>query len=210
MEQLQATLKTTQDELKASQDELEKMRAKASELENEVETVHTEQSSADSTAEARESEAADLRMQLSLLQEEFDAATQNAASELERTRLEAETLAAAKIALEMELAALREEVEGGQGEAHAIRAQAEEAAQAVKNKDIALNEAYDHAVTVQRQLEQRESELELAQGELESLRTEIAALDEGKGRDGATHTAVAVRSRRRVGRAHLHHAQDEG
>ena len=180
VEQLQASLK-------AAQDELEKMRAKASELETEVESAHSEQSEADSVqseadsnAEARASESSDLQMQISLLQEEFDAATQNAASELEQARMEAETLAATKVALEAELSALREEVENEQGEMHALRAQAEESGQAAKNKEIALSEAYDHAVVVQRQLEQREEEFGVAQSELESLRTEIAALTKTK------------------------------
>ena len=181
VEQLQASLK-------AAQDELEKMRAKASELKTEVESAHSEQSEADSVqseadsnAEARASESSDLQMQISLLQEVFDAATQNAASELEQARMEAETLAATKVALEAELSALREEVENEQGEMHALRAQAEESGQAAKNKEIALSEAYDHAVVVQRQLEQREEEFGVAQSELESLRTEIAALTKTKG-----------------------------
>lgn len=174
VEQLQASLE-------AAEDDLGSIRSKASNLETEVESAHEEEAEADSTADARESEAADLRMQLSLLQEEFDAATQNAASEVEQARTEAEALAAIRIALDAELAALREEKENSQLEMTSLQTQVDETGEGSHNKDIALNEAYAHAVAVQQQMEECEEACAAAQSELEEMQNEVASLTAARG-----------------------------
>ncbi len=179
VEQLQASLKSAEDELAA-------VRAES------VEVVSEDEASDEATDEGGEPVVeeveveviemvddadSDLRMQLSLLQEQYDAATQNAASELEQARTEAEMLAAARIALETELAAAREEAGVAREEVESLRAQMEEAGAGTQNKEIALNEAYEHAAAVQSQLKACQEEVAAARGDVKKMQTEVKALE---------------------------------
>jgi len=204
--ELEAQLKATEDELaKLQPTEADDDGEKASEEEIEEESIaevsdeergentgdgtdesavadEVEEEAAVATAE--DNKVADLQMQLSLLQEEFDAAGQKSAADLTQSREEAEKLDATRIALAAELAALREQSASAQEDLDQLRAQSEKVDEGSQNKEIALTEAYTQERFEAAQLELGElklkvKELVVIRGELEERvaqsRAEVAS-----------------------------------
>ncbi len=196
--ELEAQLKATEDELvKLQPTEADDDGEKASEEEIEEESIAevSDEESGENTgdgtdesavadeveeeaavATAEDNKVADLQMQLSLLQEEFDAAGQKSAADLTQSREEAEKLDATRIALAAELAALREQSASAQEDLDQLRAQSEKVDEGSQNKEIALTEAYTQVVTTQQQLEECDERFEAAQLELGELKLQVKEL----------------------------------
>jgi len=134
---------------------------------------------ADSAANvaAMEKEVEELQAQLAQFQQEFDSASEDAASELGKARTEIEAAAAARIALENELAAARDDAGAARQELDALRAQIEETGTGSQNKEIALNEAYEHAAAVQNKLKNCQEEVATARSNLKEMQEKVSKLE---------------------------------
>jgi len=115
-------------------------------------------------------ELADLKMQLALLQDQFDKTKSSGVAEIDQLR---SNLAA----VTSQLAELTMDRDSIAAELAAVRTNSDSALHSLSTKDAALNEAYQRAVNLQRALEDREASFTAAQAELSSLRTDVAALN---------------------------------
>jgi chromosome segregation ATPase len=120
--------------------------------------------------QSRNIEVADLKMQLALLQDQFEKTKSGAASE-------AESLRATLQGRVDELSALTAERDALSAEVAAVKGSAEQAMQSISAKDAALNESYQRVVNLQRVLEDRDAALAAVQSELSTLRTDVASLN---------------------------------
>ncbi len=133
-----------------------------------------EKAAADTDLQSRNIEVADLKMQLALLQDQFDKTRVADTSDLDSLRGNLEA-ANAQIA---ELSTTRD---SALADLAAVRASSENALQSLSSKDAALNEAYQRAVNLQRALEDREAALNVAQNELRTAKIDVSALNSIKG-----------------------------
>ncbi|MDI9548643.1 MAG: hypothetical protein QM346_13695 [Chloroflexota bacterium] len=155
----------------AAEEQLAELRGKAESLAAELAAAQEEKADLAAQLEACASETADLKMQLALQQDappEGDPELVRAGEEVELAQPQPEPSVSAT-----EMEQLRAELDQA-------RARADKADQAAMSKDTALTEAYERAVALQRQLDEREKKLAAAQAELEGLRHEIAALSDVK------------------------------
>jgi len=150
--------------VQAAEEQLAELRRKVSALEADLATAQEQKASAEARLEAFAGETADLKTQLTAQQEELEVARSAPAVDLQDAPPSPQQTA------------LVAEVERLHDELSLARARAEKADQAAINKDTALVEAYGRAVSLQRQLEERETKFAAAQAELEKLRHDVAGL----------------------------------
>ncbi len=117
----------------------------------------------------RNIEVADAKMQLAMLQDQFDRAQSSAANELEELRARYEAAVA-------ENSQLREAYDSAQAGLATLEVEASTAAESARAREIALNEAYQRAVNLQRLLEDRERAVTDTQAELEAAKAKVEAL----------------------------------
>jgi len=127
----------------------------------------------DADLQTRNIELADAKMQLAMLQDQGERAQSTSASELEDLRARYE-------AAVNENSQMREALDASQSRVAAIADEATTAVESAKAREIALNEAYQRAVNLQRLIEDRERTLIDAQAELEAAREKVAALSAAK------------------------------
>lgn len=139
-----------------------------------IQKLTDEKAAADTDLQSRNIEVADLKMQLALLQDQFDKTRVADTGDLDSLRANLEA-ANAQIA---ELSTTRD---SALADLAAVRASSENALQALSSKDAALNEAYQRAVNLQRALEDREAALNVAQNELSTVKIDVSALNSIKG-----------------------------
>jgi chromosome segregation ATPase len=149
------TLSDVRQQLNGAQADVQRLSDEKAQMENEI--------------QSRNIESADLKMQLALLNDQFDKTRSAGLSEGDLMRGELD-------ALNAQLAQVTADRDSIAAEYAAVRGNSETALQALSNKDAALNEAYQRAVNLQRALEDRESVEATTSAELSSLRTEVAAL----------------------------------
>ncbi len=123
--------------------------------------------------QTRNIELADAKMQLAMAQDQSDRAQSSAAAELEDLRARYEAAVG-------ENSQMREAYDASQSKVSAIAAEATTANESAKAREIALNEAYQRAVNLQRLIEDRERALIDAQTELDSSKSMVAALSASK------------------------------
>ncbi len=123
--------------------------------------------------QTRNIEVADAKMQLAMLQDQSDRAQNSLAAELEELRVRYE-------AAVRENSQMREAYDGAQVKVAAVTAEANSAVESSKAREIALNEAYQRAVNLQRLIEDRERALLDTQAELDSAKTMVTALGASK------------------------------
>ena len=123
--------------------------------------------------QTRNIEVADAKMQLAMLHDQSDRAQNSLAAELEELRVRYE-------AAVRENSQMREAYDGAQVKVAAVTAEANSAVESSKAREIALNEAYQRAVNLQRLIEDRERALLDTQAELDSAKTMVTALGASK------------------------------
>jgi chromosome segregation ATPase len=149
--------------------------------------VTEERASFEADVQSRNIEVADLKMQLALLQDQFDKAKSSDAADAEALRsgldqrgAEIATLTAAVNAAAAERDKAAAERDQAAAELASARAGSDEAMKSLANKDAALNESYQRVVNLQRVLEDRDAALAAAQAELTAARTDLASLNSMK------------------------------
>jgi chromosome segregation ATPase len=163
VESLKSSMLTTENTLSDVRQQLNGAQA-------EVQRLSDEKAQMDNEIQSRNIESADLKMQLALLNDQFDKTRSAGLSEGDLMRGELDVLNA-------QLAQVTADRDSIAAEYAAVRGNSETALQALSNKDAALNEAYQRAVNLQRALEDRESVVATTSAELSSLRTEVATLN---------------------------------
>jgi chromosome segregation ATPase len=123
--------------------------------------------------QTRNIEVADAKMQLAMLQDQSDRAQNSLAAELEDLRARYE-------AAVRENSQMREAYDAAQAKVASVTAEASSAVESSKAREIALNEAYQRAVNLQRLIEDRERALLDTQVELDSTKTMVTALSASK------------------------------
>lgn len=156
--------------LTAGENNLGDVRTKLSAVQLDLQQVGEEKSSFEADVQSRNIEVADLKMQLALLQDQFDKTKGGAAAEAESLRANVQ----ARLG---EISALAAERDGLSAEVASVRSASEQALQSLSAKDAALNESYQRVVNLQRVLEDRDAALAGAQSELSTLRTDVSSLN---------------------------------
>ena len=146
------------------------MRTKLSAAQIDLQTLGEEKSTFEADVQSRNIEVADLKMQLALLQDQFEKSKGGAAAEVDSLR------STMQARLD-EIAALATERDALSAEVASVRSAAEQALQSLSSKDAALNESYQRVVNLQRVLEDRDAALAGAQSELTTLRTDVTSLN---------------------------------
>lgn len=160
-------LKTT---VAAGENSLNDVRSKLTTAQADLQKLGEEKSAFEADVQSRNIEVADLKMQLALLQDQYEK-TKNGAS------AEAESLRATLQNRADEVTALTADREALQAEVAAVKSAADQAMQSLSSKDAALNESYQRVVNLQRVLEDRDAALAAAQSELSVLRTDVSSLN---------------------------------
>lgn len=160
-------LKTT---VAAGENSLNDVRSKLTTAQADLQKLGEEKSAFEADVQSRNIEVADLKMQLALLQDQYEK-TKNGAS------AEAESLRATLQSRADEVTALTADREALQAEVAAVKSAADQAMQSLSSKDAALNESYQRVVNLQRVLEDRDAALAAAQSELSVLRTDVSSLN---------------------------------
>lgn len=182
----------------AGENSLADLRGKVSAAEAEAQRLGEERAVFEGDIQARNIEVADLKMQLALLQDQYDKGQGAAAAEVSSMRdaLQTRTQEVDMLASQRdELAAMRDELDAERkrlademeakmasagerfsAEIAAAKQNAELAMQSVSAKDAALNETYGRIMNLQRLLEESEAAYAKAQSELSTLRTDVTSL----------------------------------
>ena len=154
----------------AGENSLGDVRTKLSAAQIDLQTLGEEKSTFEADVQSRNIEVADLKMQLALLQDQFEKSKGGAAAEVDSLR------STMQARLD-EIAALATERDALSAEVASVRSAAEQALQSLSSKDAALNESYQRVVNLQRVLEDRDAALAGAQSELTTLRTDVTSLN---------------------------------
>lgn len=149
---------------------LGEVRKQLSSAQADAQRLTDEKAAMEADVQSSNIELADLKMQLALLQDQFDKTKSGTAAEIDQLR---SNLAAAT----SQVAALSAERDGTAAELATVKNSSDSALHSLSTKDAALNEAYQRAVNLQRALEDREASFTAAQAELTSLRTDVSALN---------------------------------
>lgn len=158
----------------ATESSLAETRKQLATAQNDLQAAVDQRVAIEADVQTRNIEAADIKMQLALLQDQFDKSKSSAAAEIDSLRND---LAAAQAKVNE----LSKDVGASEADLQAVRSSSESALQSLASKDAALNEAYQRVINLQNALDSREGALNAAQAELQSLRTEVAALNLVKG-----------------------------
>jgi chromosome segregation ATPase len=172
-DQMKGTLATTDSALNDS-------RAKLTATEASLQKVSEERAGFEADVQSRNIEVADLKMQLALLQDQFDKTKAGVVADAEVLRSGLDMRVAQVDSLTTERDSAIAERDQVQAELATVRASGEQAMQSIASKDAALNESYQRVVNLQRVLEDRDANLAAAQAELSSLRAEVAGLNSMK------------------------------
>lgn len=152
---------------------IDDLRQQMSALQEQLKSALEQKESLEADLQTRNIELADARMQLAMLQDQGERAQSANAAELEELRARYE-------AAVHENSQMRAALDATQARVAAIADEASTAAESAKAREIALNEAYQRAVNLQRLLEDRERALIDTQAELESAKTLVTALTASK------------------------------
>jgi chromosome segregation ATPase len=159
---------------------LNDVRGKLSAAEASLQQVTDERAGFEADVQSRNIEVADLKMQLALLQDQFDKAKSSDAADVETLRSGLDT----RVAEIAELTAARDgalaERDQAAAELASVRSSSDEVMKSLASKDAALNESYQRVVNLQRVLEDRDATLAAAQAELSAVRTDVASLNSMK------------------------------
>jgi chromosome segregation ATPase len=149
------------------------LRQQLSAVQEQLQAAVEQKESIDADLQTRNIELADAKMQLAMLQDQGERAQSASAAELEDLRARYE-------AAVHENSQMREALDVSQVRVSAIAEEATAAVESAKAREIALNEAYQRAVNLQRLVEDRERTLIDTQAELESAKTKVTALTASK------------------------------
>jgi chromosome segregation ATPase len=149
------------------------LRQQLSAVQEQLQVAVEQKESIDADLQTRNIELADAKMQLAMLQDQGERAQSASAAELEELRARYE-------AAVHENSQMREALDVSQVRVSAIAEEATAAVESAKAREIALNEAYQRAVNLQRLVEDRERTLIDTQAELESAKTKVTALTASK------------------------------
>jgi chromosome segregation ATPase len=149
------------------------LRQQLSAVQEQLQAAVERKESIDADLQTRNIELADAKMQLAMLQDQGERAQSASAAELEDLRARYE-------AAVHENSQMREALDVSQVRVSAIAEEATAAVESAKAREIALNEAYQRAVNLQRLVEDRERTLIDTQAELESAKTKVTALTASK------------------------------
>ena len=149
------------------------LRQQLSAVQEQLQVAAEQKESSEADLQTRNIELADAKMQLAMLQDQGDRAQSASAAELEDLRARYE-------AAVHENSQMREALDASQARVSAIADEATTAVESARAREIALNEAYQRAVNLQRLVEDRERTLIDAQAELESAKTMVTALTASK------------------------------
>jgi chromosome segregation ATPase len=163
--------------LATSESALNETRGKLTSIEANLQRVGDERSAFEADVVARNMEVADLKMQLALLQDQFDKTRSNIAADAEALRSGLEVRMSEVSTLSSELDTAVAERDQLRAELETMRGASAQVAQSLASKDAALNESYQRVVNIQRVLEDRDATLAAAQAELTALRTDVTALN---------------------------------
>jgi len=149
------------------------LRQQLSAVQEQLQVAAEQKESSEADLQTRNIELADAKMQLAMLQDQGDRAQSASAAELEDLRARYE-------AAVHENSQMREALDASQARVSAIADEATTAVESARAREIALNEAYQRAVNLQRLVEDRERTLIDSQAELESAKTMVTALTASK------------------------------
>jgi len=154
----------------AAADDLRKQLTAA---QDQIGALGEQKDSIDADLQNRNIELADTKMQLAMLKDQVDRAQSAASNEIEDLRARYEAAVA-------ENTGMRNALDAAQGQLSKVVADASSTAETAAAREIALNEAYQRAVNLQRVVEDRERTLVEAQAELDKTKTNVAALAASK------------------------------
>jgi len=164
---------TLKNEVARIGNERDDLRKQLSGAQDEAKATAEQREALDADLQSRNIEVADAKMQLAMLQDQFDRAQSSAANDLEELRVRYESAVA-------ENSQLREAYDTTQAKLAALEVEASTSAESARAREVALNEAYQRAVSLQRLLEDRERELVDTQAELGSAQATVEALSAAK------------------------------
>lgn len=151
-------------------DDLRKQLAAAQE---QVNALSEQKEGIDADLQSRNIELADTKMQLAMLQDQVDRVQSSASNEIEDLRARYEAAVA-------ENTGMRNALDAAQGHLTKVEADASSIAETAAAREIALNEAYQRAVNLQRVVEDRERALVEAQVDLDKTKSNAAVLAASK------------------------------
>lgn len=151
-------------------DDLRKQLAAAQE---QVNALSEQKEGIDADLQSRNIELADTKMQLAMLQDQVDRVQSSASNEIEDLRARYEAAVA-------ENTGMRNALDAAQGQLSKVEADASSIAETAAAREIALNEAYQRAVNLQRVVEDRERALVEAQVDLDKTKSNASALAASK------------------------------
>jgi chromosome segregation ATPase len=164
----------------ATESTLNDVRNQLSAAESSLQKVAEERAGFEADVQSRNIEVADLKMQLALLQDQFDKAKSSGAADTETMRSGLDARAAEIAALTAARDSALAERDQTAAELASMRSSTDEAMKALGSKDAALNESYQRVVNLQRVLEDRDAALAAAQAELSAAQTDVASLNSMK------------------------------
>jgi chromosome segregation ATPase len=159
---------------------LNEVRGKLSAAEASLQQVTEERAGFEADVQARNIEVADMKMQLALLQDQFDKTRSSDAADAETLQSDLDARAAELADLTAARDSALAERDQTAAELASMRSSTDEAMKALGSKDAALNESYQRVVNLQRVLEDRDAALAAAQAELSAARTDLASLNSMK------------------------------
>lgn len=165
----QKQISSLKNDVSRATSESDGLRTQLSAIQEELKGVHEQKEVADADLQARNIEVADAKMQLAMLQDQLDRAQSSAANELEELRARYESAV-------VENTQLREAYDTAQANISSIEADASATADLAHVREIALNEAYQRAASLQRLLEDSERVLIDTQAELQSAKANAEVL----------------------------------
>jgi len=151
-------------------DDLRKQLAAA---QDQLNTLGEQKEGIDADLQSRNIELADAKMQLAMLQDQVDRTQSAASNEIEDLRARYEAAVA-------ENSGMRNALDAAQGQLSKVEADASNTAETAAAREIALNEAYQRAVNLQRVIEDRERTLVETQAELDKTKANATALAASK------------------------------
>jgi len=151
-------------------DNLRRQLAAAQEQAN---TLSEQQDGIDADLQSRNIELADAKMQLAMLHDQVERLQSTASNEIEDLRARYEAAVA-------ENTSMRNALDTAQGQLSKVQADANSTAETAAAREIALNEAYQRAVNLQRVIEDRERLLVETQSELDKVKSHVSALAASK------------------------------
>lgn len=151
-------------------DSLRKQLAAAQEQAN---TLSEQKDGTDADLQSRNIELADAKMQLAMLHDQVERLQSTASNEIEDLRARYEAAVA-------ENTSMRNALDAAQGQLSKVQADANSTAETAAAREIALNEAYQRAVNLQRVIEDRERLLVETQSELDKVKSHVSALAASK------------------------------